>query len=399
MNKLLQVFILLLTNIFSFNALIGQNIWKIESAISDKSVLISDSFSAVSIRFNKNVKDLMVTINDHKYTLVADEHIDFTVLSQSQLIIENSNQIKFNCSKTTKIEVIYQKVSLLPQKNIRADVRAIDCELPPTIPPSFWRNGLANPKPNPLSTTVNHGIIHHSASGNGNVDYTNLVRNYYIQHTQVNGWDDIGYNYLIAANGTIYIGRDKQQLLVPDYQVLGAHFCGKNINTFGVCLIGDYTLLRPSDTMLASLKKLMGYIFYKANILGLDSTIHPLPNGNYLSNIAGHRQGCATACPGDSTFAIINALRLDIENQRKKCFELLKNDQKFENEIEVKIGLESINIHATKPVEYVIYTIDSKLISKSDKIEKDPIISIANLTQGFYIIVLNGILAKQFLKF
>ena len=66
-------------------------------------------------------------------------------------------------------------------------------------------------------------MVHHSAGSNTNSNYTQVVRDIYLYHTQVNGcWSDIGYNYLVAQDGSIYNGRDPGALEQDD--VLGRSF-------------------------------------------------------------------------------------------------------------------------------------------------------------------------------
>ncbi|RUA33871.1 MAG: hypothetical protein DSY77_08030, partial [Bacteroidetes bacterium] len=130
-----------------------------------------------------------------------------------------------------------------------------DCELNGVIQQSEWRDGLPEPNYNRSFTTTENLIVHHSAGSNNITDFTQAVRDIYIFHTQENGWSDIGYNYLIAPDGVIYAGRD------PDTgsqdEVMGAHFCGSNSNTMGVCLLGNYETIEPEFSMLESLEGLL----------------------------------------------------------------------------------------------------------------------------------------------
>jgi hypothetical protein len=179
-----------------------------------------------------------------------------------------------------------------------------DCNTQPeSIDQSIWRVGLPDPAPNPAYSQVKHIILHHAAGSNTNTDYTGTVRNYYLLHTQTNGWDDIGYNFLVAPNGDIYDGRQGDSL--GDDNVIGAHMCARNTNTMGICLLGNYerTGYLPSDTALASINDLMVWKLWKEQLLNAyDSSLHPVAAPvMYLGLIAGHRQGCNpgyTSCPG-----------------------------------------------------------------------------------------------------
>ena len=49
-------------------------------------------------------------------------------------------------------------------------------------------------------------------------------------HVDGNGWDDIGYHYVIRRNGMVGKGR-------PD-DVVGAHARGMNSKSLGICIVG-----------------------------------------------------------------------------------------------------------------------------------------------------------------
>jgi hypothetical protein len=194
------------------------------------------------------------------------------------------------------------------------------CEKPQTIDQSVWRNGLNPPTVPPTATKVLHVIVHHTDTPNSDSNYVNEVRNIYLYHTQVHGWDDIGYNYLIAPDGTIFDGRDGQNLYEDD-NVKGAHLCAKNNNTMGISMIGTFSSVRPTDTAMTSLRMLISWKLNKENLDPLDSSLHPVgdPEAQFLGVIAGHRDGCATECPGDSLYALLPKLRKDVDSANKHC--------------------------------------------------------------------------------
>jgi hypothetical protein len=178
------------------------------------------------------------------------------------------------------------------------------------IPQSVWRAGLAAPKPNPVSTSTRHAIVHHSAGSTFDTNYTAVVRSYYLLHTEVNGWDDIGYNYLIARDGSIYAGRDPQGAAgVTQDNVRGAHFCGKNENTMGVCVIGDFSSQPASAEARSALCNLLSWKFEKDGLNPLGSQAHPGPTDASLPRLAGHRDGCTTACPGNQLYSELFNIR------------------------------------------------------------------------------------------
>lgn len=182
-------------------------------------------------------------------------------------------------------------------------------EPPSFIPQSQWRRGLPAPRPDPQSTSVRHIILHHSAGSNSDTNYTQTVRNIYLYHTQGRGWDDIGYNYLIAANGWVFEGRDGQGRLA-DHDVKGAHYCGKNSYTMGICMLGHFGSAYPSFPAATAAVALMSWKLDLEDLHPQEQAIHPPNRGAWLPRIAGHRDGCATACPGQRLYQELPDLRL-----------------------------------------------------------------------------------------
>ena len=81
------------------------------------------------------------------------------------------------------------------------------------------------------------------------------MRGIYYYHTQVNGWNDIGYNFLIDRFGTIYEGRYGGVASA----VIGAQVLGFNSMSTGVSLIGTFTSVAPSQAALSSLEHLLAW--------------------------------------------------------------------------------------------------------------------------------------------
>lgn len=237
------------------------------------------------------------------------------------------------------------------------------CEEPAQVDQEEWRDGLPAPTYNRSFTDTEHLIVHHSATSNSLTDYYNVVRNIYLYHTEVNGWSDIGYNYLIAPDGTIFKGRDPG----PGEQdlVLGAHFCGRNSTTMGVCVLGDYRFVEPTEASLDALESIFSWKAFKDELDVLSEKNHPL-NAD-LPVIAGHRQGCATKCPGEELFSRLDEVRQAVNANLLMCTDgfvsdvliIYPNPALDDLSIEIPNGeeLENIQIiNLSGQIQHVSYT-------------------------------------------
>ncbi len=149
--------------------------------------------------------------------------------------------------------------------------------------------------PNPT-----HVIVHHTAGTNTATDWAAVVRSIWDFHVNVNGWDDIGYNWLVDPNGVLYEGRGDGRL--------GAHFCAQNGFTTGICVMGDFTSIQPTNNALDKLEDFLAWECCDENIDPLGTGFHA-GSGLTLPFIAGHRDGCTTSCPGDSFYPLLPSVR------------------------------------------------------------------------------------------
>jgi uncharacterized protein (TIGR03437 family) len=175
------------------------------------------------------------------------------------------------------------------------------------------------PRENPVFANVTHLVVHHSAGANASSDWAAVVRSIWVLHVRGNGWNDIGYNYLIDPNGVIYEGR------AGGDGVIGAHFSGVNSATMGVCMIGTYSTAEPRQQAIDSLKQLLSWQAGRWSLDPSGQTLHPASQLT-LNVISGHRDAGlsprasgTTECPGNSLYSYLPSLRKDVARQNQSC--------------------------------------------------------------------------------
>lgn len=189
-------------------------------------------------------------------------------------------------------------------ENSLSDRSACSCPQPDYQDRNDWcPAGNCPPDPTPVPTTVGFLIVHHSAGTNTSTDWAAVVRSIWDYHVNVRGWDDIGYNWLVDPNGVLYEGRGDDKL--------GAHFCGTNGGTMGVCMMGDFTNVTPTASAIGRLEDLLAWKSCDVDIDPLETAFHP-SSGLTIHRISGHRDGCATSCPGDLFYPLLPAIRQEV---------------------------------------------------------------------------------------
>ncbi|MFJ8714770.1 peptidoglycan recognition protein [Streptomyces violaceus] len=182
---------------------------------------------------------------------------------------------------------------------------------------SAWGADESLVKDPPTYTTGTQAMfVHHTAGTN---DYTcaqsaSVVRGVFLYHVQSNGWNDIGYHFLVDKCGTVFEGRAGG----IDKPVLGAHTYGFNTATSSVSVLGDYSTATTNAAVRASVAKVAAW---KLGLYGLDPAgtvvlTSGADNGKYqagrkvtLNRISGHRDGSPTECPGQNLYDDLPEIR------------------------------------------------------------------------------------------
>lgn len=111
-----------------------------------------------------------------------------------------------------------------------------------------------------------------------------IARSIQKYHTETHGWADIGYNFLIGGDGSVYIGRG--------WDLEGAHTRPYNDNSICMAFIGNYSETEPTKSQLHTTQKWIE-IGVEKKKLTLDYYLY------------GQKQLTKTESPGQILFEII----------------------------------------------------------------------------------------------
>jgi len=157
-------------------------------------------------------------------------------------------------------------------------------------------------------------VIHHTVTTN---DYSrdevdDLLRAIYYGHVVVNGWCDIGYNFVVDRFGTIWEGRSGG----TDRPVIGGHAKGFNTSTVGVALLGQHhpgaspRAARPTSSAEAAIEALAAWKLGRYGVDPAGTTwlknrssrgAQRLTSGQWhlIPTVLAHRDIGTTSCPGN----------------------------------------------------------------------------------------------------
>src|SRR5882757_9604333 len=193
---------------------------------------------------------------------------------------------------------------------------------PAIQPRAAWGAEDCAPRGAPTFSDVQLAFVHHTVSAN---DYTaaevpSIILSICRYHRNSNGWNDIGYNFLVDKFGTLWEGRAGGM----DQAVIGAQAQGYNSQTTGIADIGSHQDLPETSVALDAIARL---IRWKLPLHGVPTqgTVTLTSGGGSLNRypagapvtmdrISGHRDGDNTACPGNALYAQLPDLRALVGN-------------------------------------------------------------------------------------
>ena len=173
------------------------------------------------------------------------------------------------------------------------------------------------PKAPPSVGEVKMGFVHHTVGAN---DYTSaevpgILRSIQAYHMDANGWDDIGYNFLVDRFGRIWEGRGGG----IERSIIGAHSGGFNTNSTGVAILGTFTDVAAPTAATSAVSRLLSWkLPFHGSDPSSETVIESKGSTRYaagtmvkLSNVSGHRDVSQTSCPGARLYDRLGQIRAD----------------------------------------------------------------------------------------
>ncbi len=223
-----------------------------------------------------------------------------------------SDDFQFRVSGTVRAIRAYE---LWSRVTTRATRRLAAAGQPAIVSRSGWQANeeIVRAKPS-FAPSMRLAVVHHTAGTNS---YTPaqaaaIVRGIEVYHVQGNGWNDIGYNFLVDRFGTVYEGRGGG----IEKNVVGAHAEGFNSGTVGIALIGNFTNAAPPKAMQNALVGLLAWRLDVAHVDPLATVVYT-SGGNAkfklgklvtLRAISGHRDTGPSECPGNDAYRLLPAI-------------------------------------------------------------------------------------------
>ena len=165
------------------------------------------------------------------------------------------------------------------------------------------------------ASTLATAVVHHTAGASpaSPAQSAAIVRGIQTYHVLGNGWDDIGYNFLVDRFGQVFEGRYGG----IERNVVGAHAQGFNSGSVGIAVIGNYGRGAPSTAARDALTRLISWRLDVVHVHPLSRT-SLISSGNpkfrkglpvWMRAISGHSDTGYTSCPGAGLYGQLGTIR------------------------------------------------------------------------------------------
>ena len=172
--------------------------------------------------------------------------------------------------------------------------------------------------------TVRAAIVHHTVTANeySRAHVPAAILAVCRFHRNTNGWNDIGYNFVVDRFGGVWEGRAGGL----DEAVVGSQAQGYNSQTTGIANLGTFTSVPQTEAAIAAMARLIAWKLGNHGLrtggtsrltsAGGSSARYPYGYTRRFPRAIGHRDTGRTACPGEQLYYQISELRERIGERR-----------------------------------------------------------------------------------
>jgi flagellar hook assembly protein FlgD len=227
-----------------------------------------------------------------------------------------SNRIEYRLRGTVerlRAFFVWSPPASVPARTLQA------AGMPAIVPRRGWSADESIRRAGPsYASAVRFAVVHHTAGRNGYsaAESPAIVRAIQLYHVKGNGWNDIGYNFLVDRFGQVFEGRFGG----IDRNVVGAHAEGFNTGSVGVAVLGEYSSLAVAKSARDALARLLAWRLDLAHV-DPASTLSFISGGNarfgaglpvFLRAVSGHRDTGFTDCPGTALYNLLGSIAGDV---------------------------------------------------------------------------------------
>jgi hypothetical protein len=219
--------------------------------------------------------------------------------------------------RTQPTAAVARRAGARLRRRAGASARARAAQAPAIIPRSDWGGDTVPPRSAPELGEVQLAFVHHTVTANayGPQDSAAIVLGIARYHRDSNGWNDVGYNFLVDKYGQVFEGRAGG----VEAAVVGAQAQGYNAVSTGVACLGTFAEVAQTEPGMEALARLIGWKLSLHGVpvqgevtvtsAGGTSNLYPAGTAVTLARISGHRDGDQTSCPGDALYGQLPDLR------------------------------------------------------------------------------------------
>ena len=161
-------------------------------------------------------------------------------------------------------------------------------------------------------------VVHHTAGAvpTSRAQSAAIVRGIQSYHVRSNGWNDIGYNFLVDPFGQVFEGRRGGITKA----VIGAHAMGFNTGSVGVAVLGTYESRGIAKAARTALVKLLAWKLDLAHVdpisrltwISAGNPKYPYGTAVSIRAVSGHRDTGPTSCPGAVLYGTLGSIAAEV---------------------------------------------------------------------------------------